>query len=64
MGEVGGNTLGFYGCSYSPDGKTVLAHGFQGAFHLWKSSDNQVSLTCLFESTIYPLGKAFFYIFS
>lgn len=35
VGEVGGNTLGFYGNRFSPDGQSILAHGFQGAFHLW-----------------------------
>ena len=41
MGEVGGNTLGLYGCACSPDGDTVLAHGYQGAFHLWKRITNK-----------------------
>uniref|UniRef100_A0A1B6DSR2 Elongator complex protein 2 n=2 Tax=Clastoptera arizonana TaxID=38151 RepID=A0A1B6DSR2_9HEMI len=36
VGEVGGNTLGFYGGFFSPDGMSILAHGFQGAFHLWR----------------------------
>lgn len=35
VGEVGGNTLGFYGNKFSPNGQSILAHGFQGAFHLW-----------------------------
>ncbi|GAB6021680.1 Elongator subunit elp2 [Chamberlinius hualienensis] len=35
VGEVGGNTLGFYGCRFSPNGNMILAHGFQGALHLW-----------------------------
>ncbi|XP_038045123.1 elongator complex protein 2-like [Patiria miniata] len=35
VGEVGGNTLGLYGCQFSPDGNAILAHGYQGAFHLW-----------------------------
>ncbi|XP_062846773.1 elongator complex protein 2 [Trichomycterus rosablanca] len=35
VGEVGGNTLGFYGCQMSPDGSTILAHAFHGALHLW-----------------------------
>ena len=43
MGEVGGNTLGFYGCDFGPDGEHVISHGFQGAFHLWKNSGSQVS---------------------
>ena len=38
VGEVGGNTLGFYGGVFSPDGNSILAHGFQGAFHLWHLS--------------------------
>ncbi len=44
MGEVGGNTLGFYGCAISPDGKSIIAHGFQGAFHLWSLNDEQVRI--------------------
>ncbi|XP_056376891.1 elongator complex protein 2 isoform X2 [Hyla sarda] len=35
VGEVGGNTLGFYGCQYSPDKSMILAHAFHGALHLW-----------------------------
>ncbi|KAG8572028.1 hypothetical protein GDO81_011889 [Engystomops pustulosus] len=35
VGEVGGNTLGFYGCQFSPDKSMILAHAFHGALHLW-----------------------------
>ena len=35
VGEIGGNTLGFYGGLFSPDGQQILAHGYNGAFHLW-----------------------------
>uniref|UniRef100_A0AAX7U815 Elongator complex protein 2 n=1 Tax=Astatotilapia calliptera TaxID=8154 RepID=A0AAX7U815_ASTCA len=35
VGEVGGNTLGFYGCQMSADGSMILAHAFHGALHLW-----------------------------
>ncbi|XP_017275350.1 elongator complex protein 2 [Kryptolebias marmoratus] len=35
VGEVGGNTLGFYGCQMSPDGAMIVAHAFHGALHLW-----------------------------
>lgn len=35
MGTVGGNTLGLYGAVFSADGETILAHGYQGAFHMW-----------------------------
>ncbi len=38
VGEMGGNTLGFYGCAFSPNGDYILAHGHNGAFHLWKKS--------------------------
>lgn len=44
VGEVGGNTLGLYGCQFSPDGNTILAHGYQGAFTVWHLSQlNEVS---------------------
>ncbi|KAK5645145.1 hypothetical protein RI129_006445 [Pyrocoelia pectoralis] len=36
VGEVGGNTLGFYGGMFGPDGNTILAHGYHGAFHIWR----------------------------
>ncbi|KAJ8403143.1 hypothetical protein AAFF_G00360590 [Aldrovandia affinis] len=36
VGEVGGNTLGFYGCQMSPDGSMIVAHAFHGALHLWQ----------------------------
>ncbi|KAJ8316643.1 hypothetical protein KUTeg_005804 [Tegillarca granosa] len=35
VGEVGGNTLGLYGGMFSPDGTSIMAHGYQGAFHQW-----------------------------
>lgn len=38
VGEVGGNTLGFYGCKFSPNGNIILAHGFHGSFHSWEYS--------------------------
>lgn len=45
VGEVGGNTLGFYGCQMSPDGSMIVAHAFHGALHLWqKDRDKEVSL--------------------
>jgi len=37
VGEVGGTTLGFYGGVYSPNGHSILGHGYQGAFHLWNN---------------------------
>ena len=36
VGEIGGNSLGFYGCKYAPNGLSILAHSYQGSFHLWK----------------------------
>ncbi|KAL7984603.1 hypothetical protein Chor_003173 [Crotalus horridus] len=38
IGEVGGNTLGFFDCQFSPDGSMILAHAFHGALHLWKQT--------------------------
>lgn len=43
MGEVGGNTLGLYGGVFGPSGDLILAHGYQGAFHLWKRATTKSS---------------------
>ncbi|XP_021504900.1 elongator complex protein 2 isoform X2 [Meriones unguiculatus] len=38
VGEVGGNTLGFYDCQFGENGSMIIAHAFHGALHLWKKS--------------------------
>eukprot|EP00730_Choanoeca_flexa_P000510 TRINITY_DN10227_c0_g1_i5.p1 TRINITY_DN10227_c0_g1~~TRINITY_DN10227_c0_g1_i5.p1 ORF type:complete len:793 (+),score=117.30 TRINITY_DN10227_c0_g1_i5:2-2380(+) len=35
LGEVGGTTLGFFGAVFSPQADCILAHGYQGALHMW-----------------------------
>lgn len=40
MGEVGGNTLGFYGGVFAPFGGAILAHSYHGAFHIWNHSND------------------------
>lgn len=39
VGEVGGNSLGFYGGKFSPDAKSIMGHGYQGSFHIWHESE-------------------------
>ncbi|EDQ90881.1 uncharacterized protein MONBRDRAFT_31734 [Monosiga brevicollis MX1] len=39
LGEVGGNTLGFFGCCFGANDNEVLSHGYQGAFHFWRRSE-------------------------
>lgn len=38
MGAAGAASTGMYGCSLSPDARTLVAHGFQGALHVWRST--------------------------
>ncbi|XP_017757323.1 PREDICTED: probable elongator complex protein 2, partial [Eufriesea mexicana] len=40
VGEVGGNSMGFYGCKFSDNGLNILAHGYQGSFHIWEYSNS------------------------
>ena len=44
VGEVGGNTLGFYGGVFNPTGEKILAHSYQGSLHMWKNDKSSVSL--------------------
>ena len=45
VGEVGGNTLGFYGAlfGYESGRISMLGHDFQGALHLWRKSSSDSS---------------------
>lgn len=45
LGEVGGNSLGFFGAKFNRDGNSVLGHGFQGSFHLWNKEESQEECT-------------------
>lgn len=40
-GDIGGNTLGFYGATFDPTSKYIIAHGYQGALHLWKRNQEE-----------------------
>ena len=44
-GDIGGNTLGFYGATFEPKGEYIVAHGYQGALHLWKRNKETESLS-------------------
>uniref|UniRef100_A0A182JJC8 Elongator complex protein 2 n=1 Tax=Anopheles atroparvus TaxID=41427 RepID=A0A182JJC8_ANOAO len=44
VGEVGGSSLGFYGGKFSPDGRSIIGHGFQGSFHLWHEDSHRSGL--------------------
>lgn len=37
VGELSHSALGFYGGHWSPNGDSILAHGYGGSFHLWKN---------------------------
>jgi WD40 repeat protein len=47
VGEVGGHTLGFAGGLFGPRGAALLAHGCNGAFHLWRNSATAASASML-----------------
>lgn len=54
MGEVGGNTLGYYGCAFGSHGDTLIAHGYHGAFNMWRKNtdDVKVAVTLSFKSIL------------
>lgn len=44
VGDVGGNSLGFYGAKFNSDGKSIVGHGFQASLHLWHQSKSDERL--------------------
>jgi elongator complex protein 2 len=44
VGDIGGTTLGFYGATFDAKGEFIVAHGYQGALHLWKRDPTLVSV--------------------
>ncbi|ONM02643.1 Elongator complex protein 2 [Zea mays] len=36
VGELSHSALGFYGGLWQPDGRSILAHGYGGSFHMWR----------------------------
>jgi hypothetical protein len=36
VGDAGSTSLGYYGGRFSPDTRSIVAHGFTGALHLWR----------------------------
>jgi elongator complex protein 2 len=36
VGELSHSALGFYGGHWAPCGKSILAHGYGGSFHMWR----------------------------
>ncbi|XP_037044564.1 probable elongator complex protein 2 isoform X3 [Bradysia coprophila] len=43
VGDVGGNSLGFYGGKFSPDGQSIMGHSFHGSFHIWRQNQGDTS---------------------
>jgi len=38
VGEIGGNTLGFYGGFLSASKNRIISHGYNGSLHMWSTS--------------------------
>ena len=36
VGDAGANNLGYFTGCFSPDGSSIMAHGYTGALHLWR----------------------------
>uniref|UniRef100_A0A1E1XGG7 Elongator complex protein 2 n=1 Tax=Amblyomma aureolatum TaxID=187763 RepID=A0A1E1XGG7_9ACAR len=39
FGDIGGNTLGFLGAVFGPDGTSILGQGFHGSLHIWRRQE-------------------------
>ncbi|KAJ1915708.1 Elongator subunit elp2 [Mycoemilia scoparia] len=45
LGSVGGDTPGFLGAQWDRDALSILAHGYQGTFHLWRKTGEDSAWT-------------------
>ncbi|KAJ8670858.1 hypothetical protein QAD02_002117, partial [Eretmocerus hayati] len=52
VGSVGGNSLGLYGCKFSPNGDCILAHSYHGSFYKWRYDEKILK----WETTLAPSG--------
>ena len=43
VGDMGGHTLGFYGCAFHPAGTAILSNGYSGSLHLWREDTQSAS---------------------
>lgn len=44
VGEVGGNSMGFFGGKFALDGCSIMAHSYQGGFHIWNQDEQKPQL--------------------
>ncbi|KAL3133219.1 hypothetical protein ABBQ38_007106 [Trebouxia sp. C0009 RCD-2024] len=44
VGDAGANNLGYFTGCFSPQGTSILAHGFTGALHLWKRPEGHTGV--------------------
>ncbi|KAH8370895.1 hypothetical protein KR093_005504 [Drosophila rubida] len=44
VGEVGGNSMGFFGGKFAHDGRSIMGHSYQGGFHIWNQNQEQAQL--------------------
>ena len=60
VGEIGGNTLGFYGCSFSKKdfGKKMVASGYKGSFHMWQLESPSLSSQMKWKPVICQTGHS------
>ncbi|XP_066248219.1 elongator complex protein 2 [Euwallacea similis] len=47
VGEVGGNTLGFYGGFFNGSGDQIIGHSYHGAFHIWAKNESGLWDPCV-----------------
>ena len=57
VGDAGASSLGYYGGCFSPEGRSIVAHGFTGALHLWRREGPQLPTSPRTLLTTSPFGS-------
>jgi hypothetical protein len=57
VGDAGANHLGYFTGCFSPDGSSIMAHGYTGALHLWRRPGDMLA-SCMIIIIMFTLSSS------
>ena len=56
VGDAGANNLGYFTGCFSPDGSSIMAHGYTGALHLWRRPGDMLAACMMMIMILFMLS--------